>query len=109
MSNQDQEEKFDRYTLRRGGGVMGGVDVLGWTTYPENSVLAGQPRKVFLDNFEDEAKARKAYPKADQWSSKFTDPQVNLNHLPGENDPVPGGMYPDDWSDEPNSGRSYRP
>jgi hypothetical protein len=24
-------------------------------------------------------------------------PQVSLNHLPGEDDPVPGGMYPDDY------------
>ena len=87
--------KFDRFTMRHS--EYGGVDVLGWNTYPEHSVLAGQPRKVFLDRFEDEAAARAAYPEVSGFSSKWTDPQVSLWHLPGEDDPVPGGMFPDDW------------
>lgn len=87
---------FDYYTLRVG--KWGGVDVLGWGTYPDNSVLAGQSMKVFIDNFETEADARNAYPQAEGFSSAWTEPQVSLSHLPGENDPVPGGMYPDDWS-----------
>ena len=53
--------------------------------------------KVFLDNFESEEAARAAYPQADQYTNKYTEPQVSLSHLPGEDDPVPGGMYPDDY------------
>ena len=94
-----RKQKFDYYTLRHSG--QGGVDVLGWGTYPENSVLVGQPMKVFLDNYPDEETARSHYPQVTGFSSRFTEPQVSLSHLPGENDPVPGGMYPDDWDDGP--------
>ena len=87
-------EKFDYYTLR--WSKYGGVDVLGWSTY-RSGVLQGQPRKVFLDSFEDEEEARKAFPLATNFSSSWTEPQVSLNHLPCENDAVAGGMYPDDW------------
>jgi hypothetical protein len=90
--------EFDYFTLRRG--QWGGIDVLGWGTYPDSSVLAGQPMKVFLDNFETEELARKEFPQAQGFSSAWTEPQVSLSHLPGEDDPVPGGMYPDDWSDQ---------
>ena len=86
--------KFDYYTLRHS--QYGGVDVLGWGTYPRGSVLAGQPMKVFLDAFPTEEAARAAYPQAERFSSAWTDPQVSLSHLPGPDDPVPGGMYPDD-------------
>lgn len=72
--------------------------VFGWRPYEESSVLAGQQQKVFVSAFDTEAEAKEAYPGA-EISSKFTEPQVSLNHLPGENDPVPGGMYPDDWTD----------
>ena len=92
MSNHD--DNFDRYTLRHGH--YGGVDVLGWGTFPEHSVLAGQPRKVFLDNFPDADAARRAYPMAENFSHPLLDPTPSLSHLPGEDDPVPGGMYPDD-------------
>lgn len=88
---------FERYTLRRASDHS--VDVLGWGTYGAYSVLAGQPRKVFLDSFDTEEEARKAYPKATEWSNRFLDSQVSLGHLPGEDDPVAGGMYPDDLTD----------
>ncbi len=91
------QEKFDYYTLRHGS--MGGIDVLGWGTYPKGSVLEGQARKVFLDNLPDEEAARKAYPQAQNFSNQFTEPQVSLHHLPGEDDPVAGGRYPDDYPD----------
>lgn len=90
---------FHRLTLRHGRGAMGGVDVLGWSTYPPSSVLAGQPMKCFLDNLPTEEAARKAYPSAEGFSSAWTDPQVSLSHLPGENDMVPGGALPDDIDD----------
>lgn len=91
-----REQKFDYWTLRHGRGPFAGVDVLGWGTYPDSSVLAGQPMKVFLDNFPTEAEARAAYPQAENFSSAWTDPQVSLSHLPDENTPAPGGMWPDD-------------
>jgi len=93
MSMKDQT--YDYYTLRHG--KWGGIDVLGWGTYPDSSVLAGQAMKVWLDNFPTEEAARAAYPQAENFSSKWTEPQVSLSHLPGEDDPVPGGMYPDDY------------
>lgn len=89
-----RHEGFERYTMRRDR--FGGVDVLGWGTYPRSSVLAGQPMKVFLDTFDTVEQAQAAYPQATLFSSRWTDPQVSLSHLPGENDPVAGGMYPDD-------------
>jgi len=87
--------QFDYYTLRFS--KYGGIDVLGWGVYEKGSVLEGQSKKVFLDNFETEDEARRAYPLAGSFSSAWTDPQVSLSHLPSENDPVPGGMYPADW------------
>ena len=102
-----QASRFERYTLRKGrhgfGDAEPGVDVLGWGTYPASSVLAGQPMKVFLGNFPNEVAAREAYPLATQWSHPLLDPQVSLDHLPGPDDPVPGGMYPDDWPDSSES------
>lgn len=86
---------YDYYKLRAGS--RGGVDVLGFGTYPDSSVLAGQTMKVFIDNFPTEEEAKAAYPQAEGY---FGGGNVNtFNHLPGENDPVPGGMYPDDIGD----------
>lgn len=94
--------EFHYLTLRHGRGPFAGVDVLGWGTYPDSSVLAGQPMKVFLDNLPTEAEARAKYPQADGFSNAFTEPQVSLSHLPGEGDMVPGGALPDDIDDGEN-------
>ena len=90
-------------------GKYGGVDVIGFVTAGPSSVLAGQTLTQFIDNYPDEEAARAAYPEAQGFTSKWTAPQVSLAHLPGEDDPVPGGMYPDDWDDDrydvtPNGG-----
>lgn len=77
-------------------GRYGGVDVVTYKTMPESSVLAGQTLTVFLSNYPTEAQARTAHPDVDGWVNSYSAPQVSLNHLPGEDDPVPGGMYPDD-------------
>jgi len=75
----------------------GGVDVVGFKEAPRHSVLAGQTLTCFIDNYEDEAAARAAHPDCvESFTSKWTAPQVSVAHLPGEDDPVPGGMYPDD-------------
>jgi hypothetical protein len=86
--------KIEYRKLRRS--QYGGVDVVGYYTAPQSSVLAGQTCRIFLDSFDTEEAALAAYPDAEGYSSKFTDPVVSLNHLPSEDDPVPGGMYPDD-------------
>lgn len=77
-------------------GKYGGIDVVGFKEMPESSVLAGQVVRCFIDNYDTEEEALKAYPDANGFTSKWTEPQVSLSHLPDENDPVPGGMYPDD-------------
>lgn len=89
---------FDYLTLRHGRSHMGGVDVLGWSTYPDSSVLAGQPMKVFLDTFDTEEQARAKFPQAEHFSNAWTEPQVSLAHLPGPDDRVPGGALMDDWT-----------
>jgi len=97
-------QKYNYLTLRFGRGPMAGIDILGWGTYPRGSVLAGQSMKCFLDNVPDEAAARAwitdkvgaLTARQVMFSNGFTEPQVSLSHLPGENDPVAGGMYPDD-------------
>lgn len=71
------------------------VRVYGWSIYPENSVLAGQPRKVLIE-YLTEGEALKKY-KGIQASNTFSEPQVSVNHLPGPEDYVPGGALPDDW------------
>lgn len=86
---------FDYYEKRRGH--RGEVDVIGWTTHLDG-VLKGQPCKVFLDSFPNEAEAEAVYGSMN-WNSPWLEPSVSLAHLPGEDDPVPGGMYPDDWDD----------
>lgn len=73
----------------------GKVCVHGWSEYPESSVLAGQPMKRWLDDFGSMEEALAKFPQASP-SHPLLQPQVSLAHLPGEDDPVPGGMYPDD-------------
>ena len=78
----------------------GGVDVVGFKQAPRNSVLSGQVLKHFIDSYETEEEALKAHPDAEGYSNQYTDPQVSLRHLPGEDDPVAGGMYPDDIDEQ---------
>lgn len=92
-------QTFEYLTLRHGRSHMGGVDVLGWSTCPDSSVLAGQPMKVFLDNFPTEEDARAKFPQAEGFSNAWSEPQVSLAHLPGPDDNVTGGSQPDDWPD----------
>ena len=105
LKNTDPPRRFDYFTIRKERN--GEVGIIGWGTYPDSSVLSGQPMKCWLEQAGDEAAARlwlefnvsKAAAEEVHWSSTWTEPQVSLAHLPDENDPVPGGMYPDDWSD----------
>jgi len=78
------DELFDFYTLRRES--SGEVSVIGWGEYPSSSVLAGQTMLVCLDSFPTEEEARKAYPQAESFSSKWTEPRACVGHLPDEGD-----------------------
>ena len=74
-----------------------GVDVVGFANAPRGSVLAGQTLRHFIDTYPDEAAARRAHPDVTGYTHPMLEPQPSFNHLPGEDDPVPGGMYPDDY------------
>jgi len=69
-------------------------------TYERSSVLAGQAFTRCCDCFATMAEAVAQYPKADDCTA--IDGQRPLRNdsslawLPGEDDPVPGGAYPDD-------------
>jgi len=80
------------HTIRQSD--RGGFDVHGFFVQP-GGVLAGQTLKRFIESFPTMEAAQAAYPQA-RTGHALLDPEVTLSHLPGENDPVPGGMYPDD-------------
>ena len=102
MTNKrETNHLYDYYTLtNEGNGIY---TVHAWGRYSSSSVLAGQARKVFIESFEHLGHHEDAMAKAQaeygdmNWSNKWTEPQVSLNHLPGEDDFVPGGAYPDDY------------
>ena len=75
-----------------------GFDVYGWSVYPQHSVLAGQNCKRFMGSFETLPEAVAAHPDAEVMGWRV-DAGNSYNHLPSEDDPVAGGMYPDDWDD----------
>lgn len=89
------KREVTRYTVecKRDGFV-----VYEWMIQP-SGVLAGQELKHYLATFETQEEALTVYPQAKP-SNKWMEPGVYLNHLPGEDDPVPGGMFPDDIGDE---------
>jgi hypothetical protein len=95
-----EEETYERYTYSYDSQYKR-IAVHGWGIYKESSVLAGQPMKVFIDFFDTPEAALKKFPTATA-SSTWTEPKNTFDHLPDENTPEPGGMYPDDigapWS-----------
>jgi hypothetical protein len=76
--------------------VHGGVDVIGFKVMPESSVLAGQTIACFINAYINEELALRDYPDAQGTTSEWIVPPVSVNHLPSEDDPVAGGMFPDD-------------
>ena len=83
------------YYEKRADAYGKGVDVIGWYTVT-TGVLKGNMSKAYCGTFDTEAEAEAAYGSMN-WNSPWLEPSTSLAHLPGENDPVPGGMYPDDW------------
>lgn len=82
---------------KRGDRYGSGVDVIGWYEVRQG-VLRGQMSKAYCGTFATEAEAEAVYGSMN-WNSPYLEPSQSLAHLPGEDDPVPGGMYPDDWTD----------
>ncbi len=77
-------------------GQRGGIDVVGFFEQ-KGGVLNGQTLKRFIDNYPTEEDAKAAHPDVVGFTNKYTEPTIILSHLPGENDPLPGGMYLDDY------------
>ena len=75
-------EKFDYLTYERRNNQW---IVHGWSTYPEDSVLAGQASKTFIDLFDEESELKEKYPEAEP-SHPLLQPQINVNHLPDTGD-----------------------
>jgi hypothetical protein len=88
----------DGFTLENKGGDIRPYVVYGWGEYEQSSVLAGQARKTFIDSFDTEEQARAVWPELDE-GTHIRRAGNTFNHLPGEDDPVSGGMYPDDRDD----------
>lgn len=84
---------YEYYEKRKG--KRGGVDILGWKRVT-TGVLKGRMVKHYLGNLPTEEEAEGKYGEMN-WYSPWTSPETSLNDLPGPEDPVPGGMYPDDW------------
>jgi hypothetical protein len=75
--------------------------VYGWGEYPESSVLAGQTMKQYIDGFDSEEEAREIWPEIGG-DTNHRSAHNSVSHLPDENTPARGGMYPDDYDDGPN-------
>ena len=89
LKNRTESKEHDYYTISADSSGDG-FNVYGWSTYGRSSVLAGQPRKQFIDAFPTAEEAKAAFPDA-SFSSKWTEPEVSLSHLPGDEDPDPFG------------------
>ena len=66
-------------------GVYGGFTVKGVTTYEKGSVLSGQSKIVFVDNFDTLEEAYKEYPDAELTHPLFT-PINTFDHLKNDGD-----------------------
>jgi hypothetical protein len=55
-----------------------------YDTFPRGSVLAGQTRRVFLDQFDSEEEAKQKYPGAPVCGPGYSPPY--LGHLPDDGD-----------------------
>jgi hypothetical protein len=80
----------DRFTIERGRGATYRTDrwhVYRHSVYPRRSVLAGQPRRVFVDDFASLDEARVLYPTArvlDDGATTYRPP--DLSHLSDDTD-----------------------
>jgi hypothetical protein len=70
------------------------VAVYEYGTYGRGSVLAGQTKRMFLDDFETVEEAKAAFPKATVCIGSGYVP-VSLAHLPDDEGPDPYGDHAD--------------
>lgn len=64
-----------------------GFDVMGVGTYGSSSVLAGQAKIVFMDNFETVKECELEYPDCKgSFHNEFTEPKNTFDHLSDESD-----------------------
>ena len=87
MTNKTIEElrqKFDYFTMTQTPDDEEYVDVYGWGTWEETSVLAGQAKKSFIESITP-GKALDKYPNI-QYSNQWVEPVTSLNHLPEDSD-----------------------
>jgi len=89
---------YDYYTVRRETRYGNGFVVHAFGEYSRSSVLAGQTMKRSVGMFDTKEEALAMYPEAGD-GHDMLDPGNSVAHLPGEDDPVAGGMYPDDIGD----------
>ena len=90
---------YDYYTVRAERPEYGGGFVVhAFGEYGRSSVLSGQSMKRSIGHFDTMDEALAMYPEAGD-GHDLTDPGNSVSHLPGEDDPVAGGMYPDDIED----------
>jgi hypothetical protein len=68
------------------------------STYPRSSVLAGQRRRVWMDDFATLEEAKAAYPQAQCSGATYQPPY--LEHLPDDEDP--GDLYAENWMNDDN-------
>jgi hypothetical protein len=78
--------KSETFTIELGRGETYANErwtVYGHSTYPRSSVLAGQHRRRWVDDYDTLEAAKAAYPNAEVIGGTTYAP-VNLNHLPEE-------------------------
>lgn len=96
MAKNFEGVKFDYFTITNARAPLDGFNVYGWKPAARSSVLAGRgPLKHFIENYPTLEAAKAEYPKANT-SNVWIEPVISLRDLPGEEDPVEGGMFPDD-------------
>lgn len=77
-------------------GKYGGWTVYKWGVYERSSVLAGQTKKQFVDNFDTLEEAQEAYPKAEVG---YRSAHNTFDHLPDPDDPSSWRMTDGEFDD----------